>query len=106
MLVLIFAAIGRASHGEDLGGLVVTAWPFAAGALLGWLASRGTRHPVAVIPTGLSVWLCAEVGGMVLRALTGQGTALSFIVVSTIVLAVLLVGYRLVLTLVARLRRR
>ncbi|RKQ37131.1 DUF3054 domain-containing protein [Kocuria tytonis] len=106
VLVLVFAAIGRASHGESPGGLLLTAWPFLIGALVGWLVCRGSRHPAAVIPTGLSVWLCAEVGGMVLRALTGQGTALPFVVVSIVMLGVLLTGYRLILVLVARVRRR
>lgn len=106
VLVVVFAGIGRSSHGESLSGIFVTAWPFLVGALLGWLACRGTRHPAAVIPTGLSVWLCAEVGGMVLRTLTGQGTALPFVVVSAVTLAVFLIGYRLVLTLVRHLRSR
>ena len=106
LLVVVFAGIGRASHGESLSGILLTAWPFLVGALLGWLACRGTRHPAAVIPTGLSVWLCAEVGGMVLRTLTGQGTALPFVVVSAVTLAVFLIGYRLVLTLVRHLRSR
>lgn len=106
LLVIVFAGIGRASHGESLSGILVTAWPFLVGALLGWLACRGTRHPAAVIPTGLSVWLCAEVGGMVLRTLTGQGTALPFVVVSLVTLAVFLIGYRLVLALIRHLRSR
>lgn len=106
LLVIVFAGIGRTSHGESLSGILVTAWPFLVGALLGWLACRGTRHPAAVIPTGLSVWLCAEVGGMVLRTLTGQGTALPFVVVSLLTLAVLLIGYRLVLALLHHLRSR
>ena len=106
LLVVLFAGIGRTSHGESLSGILVTAWPFLVGALLGWLACRGIRHPAAVIPTGLSVWLCAEVGGMVLRSLTGQGTALPFVVVSLLTLAVLLIGYRLVLALLHHLRSR
>ena len=106
LLVVVFSGIGRASHEESLSGILVTAWPFLVGALLGWLACRGTRHPAAVIPTGLSVWLCAEVGGMVLRTLTGQGTALPFVVVSLVTLAVLLIGYRLVLALIRHLRSR
>ena len=84
----------------------MTAWPFLVGALVGWLACRGTRHPAAVIPTGLSVWLCAEVGGMVLRTLTGQGTALPFVLVSLVVLGALLIGYRLMLLGVRRIRSR
>lgn len=106
LLVVVFAGIGRTSHGESLSGILVTAWPFLVGALLGWLACRGIRHPAAVIPTGLSVWLCAEVGGMVLRSLTGQGTALPFVVVSLLTLAVFLIGYRLVLALLHHVRSR
>ena len=105
VLVVVFAAIGRASHGEDAAGALATAWPFLVGALVGWLASRGTRRPAAVIPTGLAVWICAEVGGMVLRAFTGQGTALAFVVVSMVVLGVFLIGYRLLVAAVVRLRR-
>ncbi|BAG29624.1 Protein of uncharacterised function (DUF3054) [Kocuria rhizophila] len=106
VLVIVFAALGRSSHGEGVAGALMTAWPFLVGALVGWLACRGTRHPAAVIPTGLSVWLCAEVGGMVLRTLTGQGTALPFVLVSLVVLGALLIGYRLVLLGVRRIRSR
>ena len=106
VLVIVFAAMGRSSHGEGAAGALMTAWPFLVGALVGWLACRGTRHPAAVIPTGLSVWLCAEVGGMVLRTLTGQGTALPFVLVSLVVLGALLIGYRLVLLGVRRIRSR
>ena len=39
ILVLVFAAVGRGSHGEDvIGGLADTAWPFLLGLLVGWLA--------------------------------------------------------------------
>ena len=38
VLVVVFAGIGRSSHGESLSGIFVTAWPFLVGALLGWLA--------------------------------------------------------------------
>ncbi|RLY94948.1 DUF3054 domain-containing protein [Kocuria tytonicola] len=106
VLVVVFAAIGRASHGEDVAGMLLTAWPFMVGALVGSLACRGANRPAAVIPTGVSVWLCAVVGGMVLRTFTGQGTALAFVVVSIVVLGVLLVGYRLVLAAVLHSRGR
>lgn len=106
VLVVVFASIGRVSHGEDLAGAFVTAWPFLAGALIGWVVSRGSRSPSALWPTGVLVWLSAEVVGMLLRAVTGQGTALSFVVVSLVVLGVFLLGYRLVLRLVGHARRR
>jgi hypothetical protein len=102
--VVVFAAIGRASHDESDGLLSVwaTAWPFLAGCVLGWLASRAWRAPLAMMPTGVAVWLSAVIAGMVLRALTGAGTAVSFVVVASLVLALFIIGWRL---LVAARRR-
>lgn len=102
--VVVFAAIGRASHDESSGLAAVwtTAWPFLTGCALGWLASRAWRTPLAMMPTGVAVWLSTVVAGMVLRALTGAGTAASFVVVASVVLALFLVGWRL---LVAARRR-
>lgn len=104
-LVLVFAAIGRASHGEELSGLLVTAWPFLGGLALGWLVTLAWRAPAAPVRTGLGVWVVTVAGGMLLRAATGQGTAIAFIVVATVTLLVLLVGWRVVAA-VARRRRR
>jgi len=59
-----------------------------------------------VVPTGVVVWLSTELVGMLLRVLTGDGTAWSFVLVSLVVLGVFLVGYRLVLAGAARVRRR
>lgn len=105
LLVLVFAAIGRASHGEELSGLLVTAWPFLAGLALGWLVTLAWRTPAAPVRTGLGVWVVTMAGGMLLRAATGQGTAIAFVVVATVTLLVLLVGWRTVAA-VARRRRR
>ena len=108
--VLVFAAIGRASHGEDVGpaGLVTTAWPFAAGWLVGWvlvLLLRAARvRPLGPV-AGVLVWLPTVVVGMVLRAATGAGVETSFVVVATVVLGVFLLGWRGVTTLVQRSRR-
>jgi hypothetical protein len=102
--VMLFAAIGRASHDESggLAALWTTAWPFLAGCALGWIASRAWRAPVAMMPTGVAVWLSTVAAGMLLRALTGAGTAATFVVVAAVVLALFIVGWRL---LVAARRR-
>ena len=105
--VLVFAGIGRASHDES-GGLAAvwtTAWPFLAGCGLGWLASRAWRSPLAMMPTGIAVWLSTVGAGMVLRALTGGGTAVSFVVVATVVLALFIVGWRLLVAARQRVLR-
>jgi hypothetical protein len=109
--VLVFAAIGRASHGEDLGpsGLATTTWPFAAGWLVGWvlvLAVRLARARPLGVPTGTLVWLPTVVVGMLLRAVSGAGVETSFVVVATLVLGLFLLGWRGLARLVLRPRRR
>jgi len=94
--VLVFCTIGRRSHAEGLtvAGIAETAWPFLAGAGVGWLLVRGWRRPVAVVPTGVVVWLCTVVVGMLLRKASSQGVAPSFVVVASLVTALLLLGWR------------
>lgn len=101
--VLVFVVIGRASHtqGETPGGIASTSWPFLAGLAAGWLGSRAWRRPLALRPSGITVWLCTVVLGMVLRVVSGQGTAPAFIVVALAFLGLFLLGWRLL----ARVRR-
>ena len=92
LLVGLFAVIGRLSHYGSLtvGGWWTTAWPFLVGTLLAWVALTVARRPPAAVTSGVVVWLGALVGGMVLRQLSGQGTATAFVVVATLVLGLLL----------------
>lgn len=94
--VLVFCAVGRRSHDEGLNvaGIASTAWPFLSGTVLGWLVSQGWRRPTALYPTGVVVWLCTVVVGMLLRKVTSAGVAGSFIVVASSVTALLLLGWR------------
>ncbi|MHA0284998.1 DUF3054 domain-containing protein [Mycobacterium sp. C3-094] len=94
--VLVFCAIGRRSHAEGLtvAGVAQTAWPFLAGTALGWVLARAWRRPVALVPTGVVVWVATVIAGMLLRKISGQGTAVSFIVVATLTTAALLLGWR------------
>lgn len=97
--VLAFCAVGRRSHAEGItvSGLIETAWPFLTGTAAGWLLARGWRRPTSLSPTGLIVWITTVAVGMALRKLSGQGVAVSFIVVASAVTAVLLLGWRLAL---------
>jgi hypothetical protein len=106
VLILVFAAVGRDAHqrGDVVAGVLLTAWPFLAGAALGWLAARAWRNPLSVRWTGLAVWIGALGGGMVLRLLTGQTVVLPFIIVALLSLGLLLVGWRLAWAGVRRLR--
>ena len=105
LLVVAFAALGRASHDSDVfGGLWQTAWPFLIGLAVGWLVTLAWRAPLAPVRTGLGIWAATVIGGMLLRAASGQGTAPAFIIVATLTLLVLLVGWRVIAALVARRR--
>src|SRR3954452_15971848 len=105
VLLLVFVAIGRASHGEDPGGFVGTLLPFLVGLQSGWLLRAG-RPAFALVPSGVGIWASTLVLGMLLRALTGQGVALSFVIVTALVLAVFFLGWRALALLVLRLRAR
>ncbi|WKG03776.1 DUF3054 domain-containing protein [Mycolicibacterium sp. HK-90] len=102
--VVVFCTIGRRSHAEGLtvAGIAETAWPFLTGTVVGWLVSRGWQRPTSLAPTGIVVWICTVVVGMVLRKLTSAGVAVSFIVVASLTTAVLLLGWRAVLAAVRR----
>jgi FtsH-binding integral membrane protein len=95
--VLVFVIIGRASHtkGETLAGVASTAWPFLAGLAGGWLAARAWRRPLGLWPTGVGAWLGAVALGMVLRVVSGQGTAFAFVLVALAFLGLFLLGWRL-----------
>lgn len=106
--VLVFVVIGRASHtqGETAGGIAATSWPFLAGLAAGWLASRAWRRPLGLRPSGITVWLCTVAIGMVLRVVSGQGTAAAFIVVALAFLGLFLLGWRLLARLAPGYRAR
>jgi hypothetical protein len=104
--VLAFVIIGRASHavGESLAGIASTSWPFLCGLGAGWVASRAWRHPLALRRAGLAAWLCTVALGMILRVVSGQGTAFAFILVALAFLGLFMLGWRLLWQLSARLR--
>lgn len=106
--VLAFVAIGRRSHDEGsaiLGTLEVAA-PFAIAAAIGWLVGRVWRSPFDPV-TGVVVWIVTIAVGMPLRRLVfDRGTAVSFVVVASIVTLVFVVGWRLVVRVLAGRRRR
>lgn len=103
---LVFVLAGRGSHNADpsLAGLLTTWWPFVAALLLGWLLTTAWKRPFGVLWPGVGIWLATVLGGMLLRAVSGQGTAVPFVIVATITLAVLLLGWRGVAAIVRRRR--
>ncbi|MBG6237306.1 hypothetical protein IWX78_000249 [Mycetocola sp. CAN_C7] len=106
LATLVFAIIGRASHhkGFTIVGLLETWWPFAAALTLGWLVTLAWRQPFGTVWPGLGLWVVAVVGGMLLRTFSGQGTAVPFVVVAALSLALMLLGWRVILAIVLRRR--
>ncbi|UTT53724.1 DUF3054 domain-containing protein [Microbacterium maritypicum] len=107
VLVLIFAAIGRASHDESPAGLLLTAWPFLIALLIGHLLAAllpgRPRRPWSVL-WGAVVWIVTVAGGMLIRVLSGDTAEVPFIVVATLVLGTFLVGWRAITALLRRRR--
>ncbi|MDQ0613853.1 hypothetical protein QF046_001494 [Microbacterium sp. W4I4] len=107
VLVLIFAVIGRASHGEDPIGFLLTAWPFLVALIVGHalaaLVPMRPRRPWS-LGWGVIAWVVTVAGGMLLRIATGDTAETPFIIVASIVLAVFLLGWRLITLLVRRYR--
>jgi ABC-type uncharacterized transport system permease subunit len=94
--VFLFVAVGRHahSHGLTLKGMVSTTWPFGIGLLAGWIYLRLAKRNAASMPSGFAVVLFTVVIGMILRVISGQGTAFTFIVVALSFLSLFLVGWR------------
>jgi hypothetical protein len=98
IVVVLFVGVGRGFHDEGLtvGSMVVTAWPFVVALALGWLVTRAWRSPWRIVRPGMGIWIVTVAAGMMLRFIAGFGTAISFIIVATVVLGVLLLGWRVV----------
>ena len=94
--VITFVAVGRATHDENLGllGVLGTAWPFLVGAIAAHLVVLLRRRDPSSLPTGLLVWTSTLVAGMLLRAVTGAGVQVSFVITTALVLAVLMLVWR------------
>lgn len=106
--VLAFVLIGKVDHatGTALAAIAATAWPFAAGTVLGWVVTLAWTAPTRIWPTGVFVWAVTVAGGMVLRLFTGEGAPLSFVLVTSAFLAVTMLGWRAAVLLAARRRQR
>jgi Protein of unknown function (DUF3054) len=105
--VVVFAAVGRLSHGEadDLLGLVGTAAPFGVGLVVAWATPLVRRDPAAW-PAGAVALVCTAAIGLLLRAGFVGRLPLSFAVVATLSLAVLLLGWRGLAALVSKTAHR
>ena len=101
--LVVFAAVGRLNHAEsaDLLGLLATTAPFAVGLAAAWATPL-----VRTDPSGLRAGAAALAGtvvlGLGLRAAFTGDLPFSFAVVTVISLAVLMFGWRVLSSVVAR----
>lgn len=106
LVVIAFVLIGRATHEEGLAslGTLHALWPFLVAVVVAWIALTPLHLPLPGIRAGVLIWIVTLFGGMGLRALSGQGTALPFLIVATLVLAAGLLGWRAIGILLGRWR--
>ena len=104
--VIVFAAAGRVSHAEsdDLLGFAGTVAPFAVGLVAAWATPVVRARPAGLRAGGVVLAGTVVIGLLLRAAFTGR-LPLSFAVVTLIVLAVLLLGWRGIALLVARRAR-
>lgn len=94
--VLAFVVIGRRNHNEGtaLDGVMTVAAPFLIALAIGWLVSLAWRQPMT-LRKGFIIWAFTIVVGMLLRNMAfDRGTARSFVIVATLFMGAVLLGWR------------
>lgn len=96
VVILVFVVVGRHTHhhGETGGGVFSTIWPFGVGLLVGWAGVLWSRRRPSKLLSGVAIWLSTVAIGMVLRVISGQGTAVAFIAVALGFLGLFMLGAR------------
>lgn len=96
--VLTFVAFGRTAHDIDtaVDAYLRVAAPFVIALVVAWVAARAWRDAVSW-RTGIVVWVITVALGMALRRVAFDGgLAVAFVVVTTLFLGAVLLGWRLV----------
>ncbi len=108
LVVLSFVVVGRDSHGfvTEWGETVRVAAPFLIALAIGIVVTRAWRRPLHLL-TGLGVGVITLVLGMLLRRFVwDDGTATTFIVVTSGWIIGLMVAWRAAALAIANLRSR
>lgn len=102
--VLVFVTVGRRNHNEGtaIDGVITVATPFLIALAIGWLVTKAWRRPMS-LRIGAIVWMTTVVVGLLLRNLVfDRGTATAFVIVATLFLGAVLLGWRAVSVRVTR----
>jgi len=104
LLIVLFALLGRREHEHGLGitGILMTALPFLIAYVLMTALSRPWQTINKLWPTGVLVWVGTVVLGIALRLLMGKTAAISFVIVTLIVLGAFLLGRRAICAVLAK----
>ncbi|WP_257183243.1 DUF3054 domain-containing protein [Corynebacterium cystitidis] len=103
--IAVFALLARIAHQSEempftFMGFLSTLWPFVVGVVMGWIIvreGRGTR--------GVWVWLITLVVGLTIWGVRNQAIPhWSFVIVATIMSALLMLGWRGIAGAVGRKR--
>jgi hypothetical protein len=96
-VVLLFVGIGRSTHHHSsaLAGMASTSWPFVCGLAAGWVTLMVLGQPRIPLSGGVPIWLTTVALGMILRVVSGQGTAFAFVLVALAFLGAAMLGWRL-----------
>lgn len=98
--LILFAIFARAAHPPfTLFEVANTFWPWAVGALLGWIIVSVLHLPAKYgdYAEGAVVWVSTLVGGLALWALVhGRMPHYTMIIVTVIVSALLMFGWRVI----------
>jgi hypothetical protein len=97
--ILLFVIVGRHNHNESnatVTAVIEVAAPFLIALALGWTVQRLWTRPLR-LQRAVLLWLITVSFGLILRrSMFDRGIAVSFVIVTTIVLGVLLIGWRAV----------
>ncbi|KAB1503195.1 DUF3054 domain-containing protein [Corynebacterium sp. 320] len=113
LAILLFALLARIAHNTpemplSVLGWLETSWPFLCGTLLGWgvlVLIRRSPDAQRLLP-GAIVWVFSVATGLTLWGVRHSAFPhWSFIVVATVMSALLLLGWRAIAGMVARRAR-
>ena len=95
--VLLFVIIGRRNHDESTNtvGILRTAAPFLIALVGAWIGAKVWRAPRSLAVDTVLWVVTVAIGLGIRRFVFGDGIALPFVIVATVVLGLLLVGTRL-----------
>lgn len=106
VVVMAFVVIGREDHGfvSDISDYARVAAPFIVGLVISSAVFKSWENPIDV-RTGTLVAVGTVAIGMVLRKFVwGDGTALPFVLITTVFIVVGFVAWRIIVATVVRVR--